>query len=211
MTKAIEHRYLATGSANLATRAEGEGDGSRAGGYAALHNSESQDLGGFVEVLAPGAFSRSLAAVAAGEANVFAFWQHDSSTILASTRSNTLTLSEDETGLAFDFDTDGMTDQQRKALARGDLQVSFGFYVREEQWSELTDGTFKRTVLDLELTEISLVTYPAYTATTVAIRSLEAFKAQATPEVETDLIQNDGQHEARLRKLVVRERLAKQQ
>lgn len=208
MSENLERRYVATAS-QLSIRSEaGETEAKRAGGYAALFNSESEDLGGFIEVLAPGAFDRSLAAVQAGQANVFCFYQHNSDIILASTRSGTLTLRSDDTGLAFEFDTDGMTEQQRKTLARGDLQVSFGFYVREQTWAELTDGTFKRTVADLDLTEVSLVTYPAYSATTVAMRSLEAFKAQATPKVEIVEEQAFDMREVRLRQLDARVRLA---
>lgn len=191
MTDNLERRYLdARSQLNLrADQVEGE-DGKRGGGYAALYNSESFDLGGFTEVLAPGAFARSLAKVADGSANVFLFWQHDSNTILASTRSGSLALTDDDTGLAFDFDVDGLTDQQAKTLKRGDLQVSFGFYIVGQEWSERPDGSFLRTITDLELTEVSLVTYPAYGATTVAMRSLEAFRA-TTKEPEESVEANE--------------------
>ena len=211
MNENLERRYLDTRSQLTARATETEGsDGKRAGGYAALHNSESFDLGGFVEVLAQGAFSRSKHAVESGEINVFLFWQHDSDIILASTRSGTLTLTEDEKGLAFEFDTDGLTEQQRKTLARGDLQVSFGFYVREQTWVELADGTYKRTIHDLDLTEISLVTYPAYGATNVAMRSLEAFKAEkpVTEEVADQVTEEKVEDRSRENELQLRLRLA---
>lgn len=186
MNENLERRYLDNRS-QLTTRAREaeDSDGKRGGGYAALYSSESFDLGGFTEVLAPGAFARSLEAINAGETNAFLFWQHDSNTILASTRSGTLTLSEDETGLAFEFDTDGLTEQQAKTLKRGDLQVSFGFYVRSDAWAELPNGSYKRTINDLDLTEVSLVTYPAYGQTNVAMRSLDAFKAERSNVEET--------------------------
>jgi len=183
----LERRFLAGSTVNTAKASTENSDGKRAGGYAALYNSESGDLGGFVEVIAPGAFTRSLASVATGDLNAFLFWQHDSKDILASTRSSTLVLSEDETGLAFDFDTDGMDEKQRKTLARGDLQVSFGFKTVKDQWEEREDGTILRTILDLDLIETSLVTFPAYSASSVAMRALDAFKAEAAPTIPADL------------------------
>ena len=173
-----ELRFVTTAKTDETTEA------TRAGGYAALYNSASYDLGGFTEVLAPGAFTRSIDAIHAGRQNVFLFWQHDTGAILASTRSGTLVLSEDETGLKFDFDTSGLTEQQAKTLARGDLQVSFGFMVREDIKEEFPGTTGIRTITDLDLFEVSLVTYPAYGATTVAMRSWEAFKEARNAESE---------------------------
>lgn len=173
-----ELRFVTTAKTDESTEA------TRAGGYAALYNSASYDLGGFTEVLAPGAFTRSIDAIHAGRQNVFLFWQHDTGAILASTRSGTLVLSEDETGLKFDFDTSGLTEQQSKTLARGDLQVSFGFMVREDTKEELPGTIGVRTITDLDLFEVSLVTYPAYGATSVAMRSWEAFKEARNSEAE---------------------------
>jgi HK97 family phage prohead protease len=153
-------------------------DGKTAGGYAALYNSPSEILGDFREVLAPGAFDESLRKVAAGEANVYLFWQHDHADILASTQSGTLRLFGDDLGLRFEFDIDGLDEKQRKTLARKDLQVSFGFYTHRDAWEDKADGVFVRTVFELELTEVSLVTYPAYSATSVALRSRDAWVAE---------------------------------
>lgn len=201
-----ELRFVATAKTTDAA------EGKRAGGYAALYNSESYDLGGFKEVLAAGAFSRSLGLIRSGQLNVFLFWQHDTGTILASTRSGTLVLSEDDKGLAFDFDTSGLTEQQKRTLERGDLQVSFGFVVREETKEDIPGKVGRRTITDLDLFEVSLVTYPAYGATTVAVRSWEAFmeaqKVEQTPTEEREAaVEYDGAEDTALLKQLISVRL----
>jgi len=157
----------------------------RASGYAAVFNSDSADLGSFVERIAPGAFSRSLSATTAGTISIYALWAHDKSQPLGATRSGKLNLAEDHRGLAFDLDTTRFTAAQLDALADGDLQMSFGFIVREQDWREDRAGKVTRTIKDLDLTEISFVIDPAYPDTTAALRSLDAWKAEAI-EVPTN-------------------------
>lgn len=155
----------------------------KATGLAAVFNSDSHDLGGFIERIAPGAFTRSLAAAARGDINIYALWSHDSSIPLASTRSGKLALRETEAGLEIEMDVGRMTDAMRSALEDGDLQQSFGFSVREQEFKELEDGTLVRTLVDVDLSEISLVISPAYPDTTVALRSLEEWRSTAAEEV----------------------------
>lgn len=195
----IERRSFAATDPLISLRADIQ-DGKRAGGYAAVYRSESVDLGGFTEVLAPGAFKRSLDAVEAGEAQVYLFWQHNSGEPLASTRSETLTLREDQTGLAFEFELDGLDDKQRKAIKRGDLQVSFGFRALADTWEERADGTYLRTVTDLELSEVSLVTYPAYGSTTVALRSRDAWLESQSTDETIQALEEEVNREDELRK-----------
>lgn len=160
-------------------RAKGDTEG-RAKGYAAVFNSDSHDLGGFVERIKPGAFTRTLK----GEHNIFALWAHRDDQPLASTGSGKLKLSEDEHGLAFDMDTTRMTPAQLDALSDGDLRMSFGFSVRDQEWREDDEGNIERTLVDVELYEVSFVISPAYPDTEAALRSLDAWKAdRAAPEV----------------------------
>jgi hypothetical protein len=154
-------------------------------GYAAVYNSESEDLGGFIERIAPGAFTRSLSQVASGELNVRAFWGHDDKQVIGSTRSGTLSLTSDEHGLAFTLDPARLNTMQRDALAAGDMQVSFGFMAKADQWEERSDGLVLRTLNDLDLFEISPVSFPAYPATEAALRSLEAWRSAVEPEAMT--------------------------
>jgi hypothetical protein len=72
-----------------------EGDGMTFTGYASVFNSPSEDLGGFIEYVAPGAFKRSLQS----RNEVKLLWNHDSGEPLASLRGGTMQLVEDERGL----------------------------------------------------------------------------------------------------------------
>jgi HK97 family phage prohead protease len=187
-TKLETRNYALSGLEVRAADSDGSG---KAAGYAAVFNSESFDLGGFIEVIAPGAFARSLTRAASGDINIFALWSHDNSIPLGSTGAGKLRLSEDERGLAFELDTKRFTPAQLDALADNELRMSFGFMVREQEWRELEDGTYVRTLKDVELTEVSFVINPAYPDTNAAKRSLDDWREQraaestAAPETET--------------------------
>lgn len=152
-------------------------------GYAAKFNSRSVDLGGFVEILAPGAFDRAL-----NEAHdVRALIDHDPSRILGRTASGTLRLAVDPTGLLIEND---LPDTQAArdlivSMERGDVTgMSFGFRVMPDgdHWARDKDGILLRTVNDLELFDVSAVTYPAYPQTEVSARCLEMAKRASTPD-----------------------------
>lgn len=147
-----------------------------AAGIAAPFNSNSHQLGDFVERILPGAFARSLAEAARGEINIHALWAHDSAQPLGSTRSGKLKLTEVDAGLAFELDATRMTELMRGALEDGDTQMSFGFHTREDKWLQLDDGTYERTLIDVDLREISFVINPAYPATDAALRSRDAWQ-----------------------------------
>lgn len=160
----------------------------RATGYAAVFASDSHDLGGFVERIAPGAFARSLVEAGAETINVHALWSHDDSLPLGSTRSGKLTLVEDSHGLRFDLDIARFTPAQLDALRDGDCQMSFGFVVREQSWLENDDGTVIRTLIDLDLREISFVINPAYPSTDAALRSMSDWRSEEEGEVNLEYI-----------------------
>lgn len=147
-------------------------DGSmRIGGYAATFNQEADGLS-FREVIAPGAFTRALQS----QDPVFLLVNHDMDGIpLASTQSGTLQLRQDSTGLYMEAELDPSNPKAQElasALRRGDMdKMSFAFTVKPEgQFKE--DGL--RTIEDIErLYEVSVVTLPAYSSTTVGMRSEE--------------------------------------
>jgi uncharacterized protein len=144
----------------------------RLAGYAAVYNSESQDLGGFVEIIRPGAFNRSLSS----GINVRALWQHDGKSLLGTTKANTLRLKEDSRGLGFELDLPSTTigNDLSVLVDRGDVAgCSFGFRVRDggDRW-EQRGGRLVRELLDVELVEITLTDDPAYIDTSVARRSM---------------------------------------
>lgn len=138
------------------------------GGYAAVFERKSVMLYGFREKIRPGAFADSM------RDDVRALWQHDTSQVLGRTRSGTLRLWEDETGLGFELQPpDTQTGRDAVTLIeRGDVdQMSFGFNVpvNGDEWSEDEDGIPLRTITRAKLIEISPVTFPAYVDTSVDI------------------------------------------
>ena len=155
---ALETRFLA------GIRAETRGPGRRLVGYAARYGVVA-DIGPFRERIAPNAFAES---IGEGE-DVLAFLDHDPTRVLGRTRSKTLKLSDDETGLAFDIAVPE-TSAGRDALAlaeRGDLGgASIGFVVQQES----KDGEV-RVVEKAQLFEISVVSaWPAHAETSVEAR-----------------------------------------
>ena len=148
-----------------------DGKPSKICGHAANFNSLSQDLGYFKEQIAPGAFRKSLL-----NADVRALWNHDANIVLGRNKSGTLTLLEDSQGLYFEIDapdTQLVRDMVIGPITRGDVsQCSFGFYTVADHWEEI-DGQVIRTLLEVELLDVSPVTYPAYNSTDVAMRSAQ--------------------------------------
>lgn len=144
------------------------GDGYSFSGYAAVFNSDSAPLP-FIEQIAPGAFRRSLTA----RNNVRMLLNHDTSRVLATTRAKTLRLSEDDRGLKVEADLPrgvSYADDLSILMRRGDISsMSFGFTVPRggDSWSE--DGQ-RRTLREVRLHEVSVVTFPAYEATTASVR-----------------------------------------
>lgn len=157
-----------------------EADGMTFTGYAAKFNSPSEDLGGFIETIEPGAFKRSLRS----RNDVKLLVNHDSGRVLASTRSGTMRLYEDEVGLRVEADLPNTSDGRDMAelLRRGDLsKMSFGFSVQKDSWN--TEMT-QRTLKSVRLFETSIVAFPAYAATEAMVRSLD--KAAARAQVDAD-------------------------
>lgn len=145
-------------------------------GHAAVFNRDADIGGWFVERVAPGAFSRAIR-----EDDVRALFNHDPNIVLGRNRAKpkpTLTLTEDETGLRYEVvppDTQAARDLM-VSIDRGDIsQGSFGFRVLKQEWDETGELT-KRTLIEVELFDVSPVTFPAYQDTDVAVRELEAYR-----------------------------------
>jgi HK97 family phage prohead protease len=162
-------------------------------GYAAKFNTRSQDLGGFVETIAPGAFTRSLE----DGADVKALFNHDPNIVLGRSTAGTLRLIQDDIGLRYEVDLPNTTAGKDLAISlqRGDInQSSFAFRTISDDWSFDTDGRELRTLHDLELRDVSPVTYPAYldTDSGIAQRSLEAARAARTPNTDVRAKEVEG-------------------
>jgi HK97 family phage prohead protease len=158
---------IRTNSVDFEVRAEG--DGMSFTGYASVFNSPSEDLGGFVEYVAPGAFKRSLQS----RNEVKLLWNHDSGEPLASLRGGTMQLVEDSRGLKVTA-TLPQTSRGRDIaeLLRTKVidSMSFGFNVIKDSWA--SDGK-TRTLESVRLFEVSIVSFPAYEATTAQVRSAQ--------------------------------------
>lgn len=166
-------------------RAAGEGADRRIIGYAAVFNALSENLGGFREMIMPGAFKRTLL-----EADVRAVFNHDPNLILGRSKAGTLLLEEDEVGLRYEViapDTQYARDLLI-SLDRGDVdQSSFQFRTVEESWLHPTETEPLpiRVLRDVDLFDVSPVTFPAYPQTMVSARDMAKLMAspgQATGE-----------------------------
>jgi len=135
-------------------------------GHAAVFNKLSEDLGGFREKIDPGAFAKTIKS-----ADVRALFNHESNYVLGRTKAGTLALEEDERGLYIEIDppdTQWARDLQ-VSIRRKDIdQMSFGFLVRKEAWDKENSV---RTLIEVDLIDVSPVTFPAYPQTDVKVRS----------------------------------------
>jgi len=147
-------------------------------GHAAVFDRDSELIAGsFIERIAPGAFRESIAR----KDDVRALINHDSNLILARTVSGTLFLREDQHGLYVEINPPKTSYAQDllESARRGDVsQMSFGFTVPPggEQWERGQNGRPDiRTLLKVNLFDVSAVTFPAYPDTNVAVRSHTQF------------------------------------
>ena len=149
-----------------------EGESPKIAGHAALFNVRSQDLGGFVEIIAPSAFDECLAS----NPDILGLFNHDMMAIpLGRTTSGTLRVNKDAVGLAYEIDPPD-TQLARDlvvSLRRKDVSgSSFGFYCLDNLWDFDSDNDILvRTVLKASVFDVSPVTNPAYLQTDAAIRS----------------------------------------
>jgi HK97 family phage prohead protease len=136
-------------------------------GYAAVFDRWSEDLGFFREIIRAGAFRKTLS----DGADVRALFNHDPNFVLGRTKSGTLRLEEDERGLRIEGDlpdTQMVRDLVISPIERGDIdQMSFGFRSVKDEWNE--DYT-ERELLEVQLFDVSAVTFPAYPQTEVGVR-----------------------------------------
>lgn len=159
---------------NVETREAGDEQASFISGYAAVFNSETEIWEGLNEVILPGAFSDSLA-----KSDIRCLFDHDWSKVLGRTKAGTLRLEEDERGLKFEVELPNTTTAKdlAESMARGDInQCSFGFIPTEEKWNYDVDPVL-RSVMSVELYEVSIVSLPAYSDTEASlIRSKQDIK-----------------------------------
>jgi HK97 family phage prohead protease len=166
-------------------RAE-DGDKFQIVGTAAAYNSLSKDLGGFREIIRPGAFKRALSGEAGREGeDVKCLFNHDYNHVLGRSSNGTLKLSDSASGLRFRCQLDPNQQSHRDlhaSIKRGDVnECSFAFAVApdgdsmEDMQDEKGQRYALRTLRDCHLFDVSPVTNPAYGrgATNVSARSAD--------------------------------------
>lgn len=167
----LERRYLK----DHQVRAKGADKPMTIAGHAAVFNVLSEDLFGFREEIAPGAFANSIT-----QDDIRALFNHDSNFVLGRNISGTLRLAEDEIGLAIEAD---LPDTQlardlMTSITRGDVsQMSFGFMTLRDDWRVEGGGLVVRTLKEVQLFDVSPVTFPAYPQTDVSGRALQEVRS----------------------------------
>lgn len=145
-------------------------------GYASVYGPLSEDLGGFRERIAAGAFKRTLDS----RSDVRALVNHDSTLVLGRRSAGTLSLTSDSTGLRVEIDPPNTSyaNDLKELIGRGDVsQMSFGFFVNRDEWI-IENEARVRIVHDVDLIEVSVVTIPAYPDTTIALRSRDRWERE---------------------------------
>lgn len=143
-------------------------------GYAAVFDSPA-DLGEFVEVVRPGAFTRSLKQAG----GIVALYDHERRSILGKVSAGTLQVTQDTKGLAFELSLPDTSVGRDLAVLveRGDVSgCSFGFITPPggDRW-EQRGAKLVRELLSVDLREITVTPQPAYPDTSVAKRSMPSF------------------------------------
>ena len=174
------------------TRIEADKEARTITGYAAIYNSDSEDLGGFIERMAPSSFDGRL------QDDVRVLFNHDNNLVLGRTISGTATLEVDEKGLRYTCqlpDTSYARDLI-ELMERGDVtQSSFAFTIEDESWEERADGMLIRTVKKVgQLYDVSPVTYPAYKDSTSGLRTSAPIEMEQR-EVEVEEQKEEKQQE----------------
>lgn len=157
-------------------------------GYAVVFNSESNDLGGFKEIIEPTALDGVIE-----KSDILCLLNHNEDKgVLARSKNGTgsLTLEIDDKGLRYSFDAPNtnLGDELLEGLKRGDITTSsFAFRVGKDRWDKNSDGTYLRTICNIsELFDVSPVYRAAYDATSVNVdtRGLDEVKAKEKRDLE---------------------------
>lgn len=144
-------------------------------GYAAVFNDMTEIGDYFRETIAPGAFTETLKT-----ADVRAYFDHNSGRVLGRKSAGTLRIHEDAKGLAVEIDLPDTSDGRdvQTLIERGDITgMSFGFIVTKQTWDDTGDIP-SRTIDEVILREVSIVSEPAYEGTSIALRDLDSVRKE---------------------------------
>jgi len=171
-----KQKHIRNLGVDLQTRSDEETSEKVIEGYFSVFNSETELFPGAFEEIAPGAFDNTLSN------DIRALVNHDTGFVLGRNKSNTLELKVDSRGLwgsikINENDSDAMNLYER--VKRGDVdQCSFGFNILKEDTDYRDDGTVKWTIREIDLHEVSIVTFPAYPETSVQARMKQKEKLE---------------------------------
>jgi HK97 family phage prohead protease len=174
----------------LELRTEPDEEAGVMAGYAAVFNQEADICGMWREKIRAGAFTDTLKR---GD-EVYALWNHDPSQVLARNIKSDgsrggLRMHEDRSGLKVSIRPyDTPTGREVLTLVRegGIDKMSFAFLVEDEVWSR-KDGMDVREITKVRLFDVSPVTFPAYSGTSISARAMEARAAfDASQQVEPE-------------------------
>lgn len=148
-------RQLKVRDFTLTVKADGVADDGTFEGYGSVFGV----VDSYQEVVAPGAFTESLAELAAKSRVVPVLWQHRQDQPIGVYSE----ITEDETGLFVKgkllIAEVGQAQEAHALMKAGAVTgLSIGYWVRESSYDEKTGI---RTLLKLDLVEVSLVTFPA--------------------------------------------------
>jgi HK97 family phage prohead protease len=137
-------------------------------GYFALYESETELWKDSFEIITKGAFDNTL------NNDIRALWNHNTQYVLGRSKNGSLELKADEKGLfgIIKLPNTQYAEDLHELVKRGDIdQCSFGFNILDEDLEELASGGYRWRINEIDLHEISVVTFPAYENTTVQART----------------------------------------
>ena len=155
-------------------------------GVAVAYGTRSQDLGGFVEIIEPGAFSKHLVT----NPDVRCLYEHDKKDLLGRTTSGTLRLSDSQQELAVEIDPPATRAGADcvELVKRGDLSgMSFGFSVVKDHW-DMKAKPPVRSVIEARLHEVTITSNPAYLTSAIALRCAAGALMNATEKAWCDYV-----------------------
>jgi uncharacterized protein len=170
----------------MITREEQSPDEMIIEGYFALYESETELWKGSYEIITKGAFDNTL------NNDIRALWNHNTQFVLGRNTNGSLELRTDDKGLfgIIKLPKTQYAQDLYTLVKRGDIdQCSFGFDILAEDLEELASGGYRWRINEIDLHEISVVTFPAYENTSVQARSkeVEQIKARKIEEKRNNL------------------------
>jgi Escherichia/Staphylococcus phage prohead protease len=152
-------------------------------GHPIVFHSLSHNLGaGIRERVLPVALERTFKE----QKDVVALLDHDPSKVMGRlhSREKTLRMEMDSQGLYVEIDPPDTSYAKdiMEVIGRNDVGgMSFGFRILDARWEESGEGSI-RELLDIDLREVSIVTFPAYPKTDVALANRMAAEWRHRPQ-----------------------------